>query len=188
MTPAPLCWRDVVYRRRADNKSGRGDGNRRGDPLRYVHGMYTPCPFSVRFLRDLASDFTRRSISVQISVSAGQTAGYRCKPLLMDAQPGEILLPALPRLVVPDLLGSDGPSLDIHALPDLFVDELVDLGAEPTSDLLRFSGHLLQFGEVRQGVLSPSVPWSMRRQTSWPDALLCVPRGQDGAACPGALP
>ena len=58
----------------------------------------------------------------------------------MYAEPGKIFLPALPRLVVPDLLGGDGPSLDVHAVPDLLVDEVVDLDAKPTSDLSQLSG------------------------------------------------
>ncbi len=73
----------------------------------------------------------------------------------MQAQPGEMFLPALSRLVVPDLLGSDGPPLDVDAFPDLLVDELVDFGAEPTGDVLSFPGHFFEFGEVRHCVLLP---------------------------------
>src|SRR5579859_2826072 len=74
----------------------------------------------------------------------------------MYAEPGEILLPALPWFIVPDLLSSNGPALDVHAFPDLLVDELIDLGAKPTSDLLRLLGHVLEFGEVWQGELLPA--------------------------------
>jgi hypothetical protein len=51
------------------------------------------------------------------------------EPLLVDAQPGKVLHPALPWFIVPDLLGRYGPTHDVDAFPDLFVDELVDLGA-----------------------------------------------------------
>ena len=61
-----------------------------------------------------------------------------------------MFLPALPRLIVPDLLSSDGPPLDIDAVPDLLIDELVDFGAEPTGDVLSFPSHLFEFSEICQ--------------------------------------
>ena len=43
-----------------------------------------------------------------------QNSGLRSlQPLFIDAQPGKMSLPALPRLVVPNLLGSDGPPFGI---------------------------------------------------------------------------
>src|SRR5579859_7527647 len=74
----------------------------------------------------------------------------------MSAQPGKILHPALPWLIMPDLLSCNGPALDVHAFPDLLVNKPVDLRTEPTCHLLSFAGHLLEFGEVRQGVLLPA--------------------------------
>ena len=51
----------------------------------------------------------------------------------MQAQPGKMFLSALPWFTVTDFFGSNGPALDVDALPYLFVDELIDVGTKGIS-------------------------------------------------------
>lgn len=73
----------------------------------------------------------------------------------MQAEPNKMPLPALPWFGVLHFLSGHCPALDVDAFPDLFVDELVDVGAEPAGDVLSFSCYLFELGKVWQGVLLP---------------------------------
>ena len=73
---------------------------------------------------------------------------------------------------MPDFLGSDSPPFDVHAFPDLLVDELIDFGAEPTRDVLSFPGHLFELGEV----CKRSLPRCLRARLGKPIGRIVLAR------------